>query len=373
MKKSTFRKERERHLRDFEGLSTPTVIHLRLERAVEDAEAAGVTWDPEEPELPRELVLLDVGRLRIAITEEPRWWVAEGVVGGSLNPAYPGRDWQKRVLGAAVAAYNREREEEAFDAEHGEEFSAAVEEVCKGEVDALVARKVQEERDRWLATEQGTTHAPDYKARSEESEGALHRLAREAGVPDDGPAEIAGAVLEEMRRLRCYEALSLRTIKKERDRCLAILDELVKQLQSPFPYQAAKRARSRVASGAQPEPAWTGADDLPDKEPAERWPASWYLLQAFKADGNAAYFLSAAHATETARRWEAEPRLQAEVERLKGFAAFALSEENARLRDRIEHARAYMLRVWPNIDKEHAYAHLPNHKELYRILTGKES
>lgn len=466
VKKSEFREERERHLREFEGLTTPTVIHLRLERAVEDAEAAGVEWDPEEEaRRPRRVRIDGVDRTYLVaefdkpgrgefwahldfegdwnISLEARRAIAEEVLaaynreGEAVAPAgevkehglperlktviegmgafvrpegrpFSGMDEQIRSLDAACHAYNREREEEAFDAEHGAEFNAAVEEVCRGEVDALVAEKVQEERDRCerlvfalklhfagslkdlieqyrLAIEQGTTHEqdlppfpPDYKARSEESEGALHRLAREAGVPDDGPAEIVGAVLEELRRLRCYEALSPQTIQRERDRCLGILDKLVNQLQSPFPYHAAKRARSRVASGAPAEFRWSGSDDPPNPEPFpdRQWPTSWDAIP--DVEGAHAYYLNDDALEETRRRWEAEPKLQAEVERLKGFAAFPLSEEVARLRAKIEQAISVIRAGFPSetraLDeggKTHGFQWTAF--AVYRILTGKES
>lgn len=462
MRKSEFLKERREFiLRLWEAVprkDADTAIEGALRVAVNHAEAAGVEWDPEEPERPRRVRLDEVDGTHLVAEFDASgkgdFW-AHLDFEGDWNISLEAR---RAIAEEVLAAYNREREEEAFDAEHGAEFSAAVEEVCKGEVDALVAQKVREERDRCerllfllklhysaddaidgasvrglieqfrLAIEQGTTYEqdlppipPDYKARSEESEGALHRLAREAGVPDDGPAEIVGAVLEELRRLRCYEALSPRMIKKERERCLGILDELVDQLQSPIPYHAAKRARSRVASGAAPHRPGTGADDLPNPEPPEpTYPCAKCGRLCTKAQGGTTFTvcdgcweethseaepewptlaicsghaggcavvarsspgfvdLRSNEAKEVLRRWEAEPKLQAEVERRKGFAAFPLSEEVARLRAKIEQAISVIRAGFPSetraLDeggKTHGFQWTAF--AVYRILTGKES
>ncbi len=97
--------------------------------------AGGIPWDPEEPELPRRL-----------IREREFVWNAVYDNGDEILGAFDLSDLISanldshpyRVLHEAIAAYNREREEQALEAEHGAAIDAALDRICREEIDAEV-------------------------------------------------------------------------------------------------------------------------------------------------------------------------------------------------------------------------------------------
>lgn len=295
MKKSEFLKERREFILRQWGTAprkdADAAIEGALRVAVNHAEAAGVEWDPEEPELPRRLIAyrsIDCGPLF-------NWHIGKDEDAGWKDTAEQGRAYE-----AAVAAYNREQEEEAFDAEHGAEFSAAVEEVCRGEVDALVAKKVQGERDR--------------------CERLVFALKTHYSAADvfDGRTPVR---------------------------------DLIEQ------YRLAIEQGTTHEQDLPPiESAWTGADDLPNPEPsgactepAPEWPETlsvdWRLCGALgempmlyppmgrfwphRERMGLAY-------QEAARRWEAEPELRARIDRAMALARGSRGPTFGRVMDQVE-------------------------------------
>lgn len=319
--------------------------------------------DPEAPKLPKRL---EVVRLAPEVWQRKGGWLAKVVVPDDLILAVVLDRWsagpaERRVslLEEAVAAYNREREEEEMEAEVG----------------AIL----------------------------------------DEGIPRLLEMELA------------KEAEKVTTA--ERARCLAIFDAFLSDLPAGWDFVRlrAKEARGKVESGRSPavEPAWTGADDLPNPEPAEDWPnpdfpglkrftrdpfaestqvpagagskpfPEWPGRLMVAEDGTLAVAygsmiggygcrrLSTEESREAARRWEAEPRLlgltlamsnamQDDIGaalRALGLpdGARSMSPQQVMQREIVPAISLMRQRI------EAALLDYPNSYALRRILTGKES
>lgn len=115
MKKSEFEKSRLEHWRA-EFIREP---HVQTGRDVEAAEAAGVVWDPEEPELPARLYLANADTLEPVVVADMKLkpWIFK--VARGADPDIPERAAiRKRVALEAVRRYNAWPELRALVVEH---------------------------------------------------------------------------------------------------------------------------------------------------------------------------------------------------------------------------------------------------------------
>ena len=279
------------------------------------------------------------------------------------HPVWPAEeDRAERLIGAMTAAYNERQEMDEIEADVDDAISTGLAALCREEIDAEVQRGVQDERDRCLGIVKDLEANVITEGARVEARLAISKIL--GGGEASGPAarDAAGEAFMHGEE---------KGVAGECVRCLAIFDAFLSDLPAGWDFVRlrAREARGKVESGpaandgvpsAEPTypcaecgalrtkdeggttftvcdacwdkshhsvavPAWTGADDLPNPEPAGDWPpflepipagslgSSFWVSK--KSVGTA--YLSRAEAEEVCRRWEDAPKLRAEVECLR--------------------------------------------------------
>ena len=384
---------------------------------IEAVEAAGLPWDPEEPELPASLEFRDFGRFgpRVVTGDAEATWVA--VTPPDTAAMVPGREtaFKGAVLRAMVAAYNREREEERMEAEVGplldEGIPRLLEMEIAKEVEAAVRVKLDEMTANWQKATEDRVRAERGRCASiiaslrdmlrvegaaapdifEDVEDAIRRI--ESGTP---PNPFWGA---RAAQAGAFSGQPLAT--PDGTRCALCGKDWP---HGHTPEQLAEWEAQGGARGADdlPTPAPSGDTILREQEKAKgedgrRWP--WPESLAFEKTGTLDCWqvgaqrhghleaLTKAEAEEVLRRWREEPRLRAEVEqlirqkvKLQEAARVAerereeIEQEAESMRLRINRGADYMRQNWPvTLSKGADGVKQGVILGLYRILAGKES
>lgn len=305
-------------------------------------------WDPEEPELPDHLILYDkIDPIIISTPDKRPWWPNVALQEYEGEPKK--RALIVTLLAAMVAAYNREREEERMEAEVGPILDEGIPRLLDMEIAKEVEKGVQ--------------------ARAEEMADRWQRATEE---------------LVQGERSRCaHILLAIRAVFAAAMGSSPSARIFVRELET---------AIHKINSGESLVRAWTGADDLPDPEPADAPLRDTILREREKANGQEwepslawcnrdddgwpwQIFCSSRYRDEIDRRWQEEPRLRElldanrrEVSRLseelKRSQRSPMLAEISRLREQIE-------RAVTRIDT----ARLPGSialDDIRLILTGKE-
>lgn len=225
---------------------------------------------------------------------------------------------QKRVYPLLVAAYNREREEEEAAAAVGPDFDAKLAQVAGEELQAAIDRAVEEERERQaiLRREMEQAHATAVHERALQAM-ALARLARGAGVTYGMPDAIVENVLAKLKRLEDGGEGRWGAFAHERNvkavECELALSRLAKEAGVPDdgPDEIVNEVLAKLNAKTDKEGERSATADFPGSiEYSVRYdPEGVGVLGVLEGD-QPWRSLTAAEAKEAARRWRLTPSLQ---------------------------------------------------------------